>query len=114
VIVKRRRAIRWTTIWIPGVRHVFYGRLFRGFVLAALFAGSALALWTRGYPLPRWSALDYSTPLWKWILPAAGIVVSYLIAVFSRQLYEMRSTRSGAGRQRASEGLDDDVASQLA
>jgi len=114
VIVKRRKSIKWATVWLPGVRHVFYGRLFTGYVVALLFAGSVVALWMRGYVLPRWSSLDYSTPLWKWILPPLGIVLSYAIAVMSRQLYEMRWARSGAPRQRTGDGLDDETSSQSA
>jgi tetratricopeptide (TPR) repeat protein len=111
VIVRRRKSARWATMWIPGVRHVFYGRLFTGFAVACLFTGSLLSLWTRGYGLPRWSALDYDTPLWKWILPVLGVLLSYAIAVMSRQLYEVRATRSGATRQRANDGFDEDPAS---
>ena len=50
------------------------------------------------------------TPLWQWILPALGIILSYTIAVMSRQLYEMRSTRSAA-RTRTADDSDENAAS---
>ena len=110
VIVKRRKSIKWITLWVPGVRHLFYGRMFSGITVATMFAGCVVAFLATGYILPRWSSLDYSTPLWQWILPALGVILSYTIAVMSRQLYEMRSTRSGT-RSRSTEVSDDSAAS---
>jgi tetratricopeptide (TPR) repeat protein len=110
VIVKRRKSIKWVTTWVPGVRHLFYGRVIAGTAVATLFAGCVVALCASGYIMPRWSSLDYSTPLWQWILPALGIILSYTIAVMSRQLYEMRATRS-ATRTRTAEHADDSAAS---
>ncbi|HKW13343.1 MAG TPA: tetratricopeptide repeat protein [Candidatus Krumholzibacteria bacterium] len=110
VIVKRRKSIKWLTLWVPGVRHLFYGRMVSGVTVATLFAGCLVSFFATGYILPRWSSLDYSTPLWQWILPALGVILSYTIAVTSRQLYEMRSTRS-VSRSRASENADDNAAS---
>jgi len=92
------------------VRHLFYGRMFSGITVATMFAGCVVAFLATGYILPRWSSLDYSTPLWQWILPALGVILSYTIAVMSRQLYEMRSTRSGT-RSRSTEVSDDSAAS---
>ena len=112
VIVKRRKSIKWVTVWLPGVRHLFYGRIVSGVVVATLFAGSLVSLLSRGYVLPRWSSLDYDVPLWQLILPFLGILWSYAIAVMSRQLYEMRSTRSGASRSsRTTDVTDADAAS---
>ena len=110
VIVKRRKSIKWLTLWVPGVRHLFYGRMVSGITVATLFAGCLVSFFATGYVLPRWSSLDYSTPLWQWILPALGVILSYTIAVTSRQLYEMRSTRS-VSRSRTSENADDNAAS---
>jgi hypothetical protein len=96
-------------VWLPGVRHLFYGRMISGLAVASLFAGSVVALLARGYILPRWSALDYHTPLWQWVLPVLGIVWSYAVAVISRQLYEARTTR-GVTRTRSLDGTDSDAA----
>jgi len=110
VIVKRRKSIKWVTMWLPGVRHLFYGRMISGTVVAMMFAACLVSFLASGYILPRWSSLDYSTPLWQWILPALGIILSYTIAVMSRQLYEMRSTRSTT-RSRTADNSDDNAAS---
>ncbi len=112
VVVRRRHSIRWTTLWIPGLRHIFFGRFLSGFVLAAFFSFSALMLWTRGYPLPDWNVLPTRTPLWQWILPVAGLALAYWIAIVSRQRYEVRNTRAGSARQRADIG--DNATSQTA
>jgi Tfp pilus assembly protein PilF/TM2 domain-containing membrane protein YozV len=110
VIVKRRKSIKLATMWVPGVRHFYYGRMVSGIAVATLFAGCLVSFLASGYILPRWSSLDYSTPLWQWILPALGVILTYTIAVMSRQLYEMRSTRS-VTRSRSAENADDNAAS---
>jgi Tfp pilus assembly protein PilF len=99
VVIKRRRATRWLTIWLPGLRHIFFGRFARGFSIAILFSFSALMLWTRGYPVPDWNALPTPTPLWKWILPGLGVAISYWAALGASQRYEVRSTRTGTSRR---------------
>lgn len=114
VIVRRRKSMRWLTAWIPGVRHVFYGSFGNGFVLAAFFSLSLLCLWLRGYPLPHWTTIPAPTPLWKWILPGLGVVISYAVALMSRQLFETRSTRTGSARARSSDSQEDDATSQSA
>ncbi|HEX6790465.1 MAG TPA: tetratricopeptide repeat protein [Candidatus Krumholzibacteria bacterium] len=110
LIVKRRKSIKWVTVWLPGVRHVYYGRVVSGIFLASFFAGCVVALGSRGYILPRWGSIDYPAPLWQWILPALGVILSYTISIFSRQLYEMRSSRTGAGRSRSMDVTDADAA----
>jgi tetratricopeptide (TPR) repeat protein len=106
VIVRRRKSIRWSTVWLPGMRHVFYGRFVAGFVVAALFATSALALWTRGYVFPVWDSLEYPTTLKHWVVPGAGVVLAYAIALMSRQLYEARNTRTITTRGHGSDYSD--------
>jgi tetratricopeptide (TPR) repeat protein len=111
VIVRRRKSIRWSTIWLPGLRHVFYGRFVSGFVVAAVFATSTLALWMRGNVFPYWDSVEFNTPLWKWIIPGLGVVVSYMVALLSRQLYEARNTRTVTVR---GSNTESDSASQSA
>jgi len=106
VIVRRRKSIRWSTVWLPGMRHVFYGRFVGGFAVATLFAASALALWTRGYVFPFWDALEYPATLKTWVVPAVGVFLSYAIALLSRQLYEARNTRTVSTRGHGSEHSD--------
>lgn len=103
VIVRRRKSIRWSTIWLPGLRHVFYGRFVAGFAVAALFAASALALWARGSVVPFWDSVEHPTSIEDWVVPGVGIVVSYAIALVSRQLYEARNTRSVTARGHGSD-----------
>ena len=40
--MRRRKSIRWATVWLPGMRHVFYGRFVSGFAVATF--------WTPGVP----------------------------------------------------------------
>lgn len=94
VIVRRRKSIRWATLWLPGLRHVHYGRFAAGFAVAAFFSWCVVMLWMRGAAFPSWDATEIKTPLWKWILPAAGIVTMYCVSIMSRRLYEARSTRT--------------------
>lgn len=112
VIVRRRKSIRWATVWLPGMRHVFYGRFVSGFVVAAVFAAGAITLWTRGNVFPYWNAVEYQTPLWKWLVSGAAVVIAYLVALLSRQLYEARNTRTVTVRGTNSE--DKNSASQSA
>ncbi len=114
VIVRRRKSIRWATVWLPGLRHVFYGRFVTGFVVASLFAAGALALWTRGNVFPAWDSVEFRVPLWKWIVPGLGIVVAYLVALMSRQLFEARNTRAITVRGSSHTDEKSDSASQLA
>jgi hypothetical protein len=100
VLVQRRRAIRFMTVWIPGVRDIFYGRLARGVTLATIFSISLLQIWARGYLIEDWNSLLYPTPPWKWILPAAGIVISYAMSVFARRYKEVRNYRTPSFRRK--------------
>lgn len=114
VIVRRRKSIRWSTVWLPGMRHVFYGRFVSGFAVASVFAASALMLWTRGSVFPFWDSLEYRAPVWKWIVPALGVAASYAVALLSRQLYEARNTRTVTVRGSNSDEKNPDSSSQSA
>jgi tetratricopeptide (TPR) repeat protein len=103
VVIKRRRSTRWLTIWLPGLRHIFFGRFASGFFIAILFSFSALMLWTRGYPVADWNSLFTPTPLWKWILPGLGVAISYWSALTAHQRYEVRNTRVGTSRPRSTD-----------
>jgi tetratricopeptide (TPR) repeat protein len=113
LIVKRRKSIKWITVWLPGVRHYYYGRVVSGAVLTSFFAGCVVSLLARGYIVPRWTSFDYTTPMWQLILPALGIVLSYTIAIFARQLYEMRSRSAISRSSRALDPADVDAASAM-
>jgi hypothetical protein len=113
VIVRRRKSIRWATVWLPGMRHVFYGRFVAGFTVATFFATSLLALCARGFVFPFWETIEFRTPLWKWIVPSLGIIIAYMVALMSRQLFEARNTRTVTVRG-TSEEKSSDTASQSA
>jgi tetratricopeptide (TPR) repeat protein len=110
VVVKRRRIVRLLTLWLPGLRDVFYGNVTRGIVLTLLFSISALELWTRGYMWPDWNSFDHPASLWKWVLPAAGIALAYLVSASSRRLLEVRNYRTPDGRQRSTDGDESQLA----
>jgi tetratricopeptide (TPR) repeat protein len=101
VLVRRRRAIRFLTTWVPGVRDVFYGRITRGLFLAFVVGLSAVQLWSRGYVIKDWYMLELPTPVWKWALPAAGIVIAYAMTLLSRQYKEVRNYRNTSLRARS-------------
>lgn len=106
VVVRRRRAIKLATIALPGMRDLFFGRMVRGLMLATIFAVASVEFWARGLIIPDWNSLDYPTPAWKWILPAAGIAFAYLASLTSRYTREMRNYRGGSNRQRMAENDD--------
>lgn len=99
VIVKRRKAVRFVTMWIPGVRDIFYGRLTRGIALSIVFSLSLILLWSKGFIVKDWNSLVVSVPLWKWVLPATGVAVTYAVSLLSKHYREVRSYRIAAGRQ---------------
>jgi hypothetical protein len=63
-------------------------------MVATVFATGAVMMWTRGNVFPFWDSVEFETPLWKWIVPGSAIVIAYLVALMSRQLYEPRNTRT--------------------
>ncbi len=103
IVVTRRKRLRQLTVWLPGLRDAFYGRLLKSTAVSLLFAVSAIMLWSRGYVWTDWNSLIYPTSLWKWIVPAAGIVVSYLLSASSKRHVEVRNYRNPESRQRQGE-----------
>jgi len=100
VVVKRRKRIRSLTMWLPGLRDIYYGKMFRGVNLSLLFALSLLALASRGYLVKDWNSLVYPLAAWKWILPSVGILFSFLLSVTSKRYKEIRNYRDPENRQR--------------
>lgn len=98
IVVRRRRGVRFVTMWLPGIRDIFYGKILRGLLLALLFSFSLIQIWSRGYVIEDWTALVYTTALWKWAVPAAGIVLSYILSLFGRQYLEVRNYRIASFR----------------
>jgi len=94
VLVRRRQAIRVLTMWIPGVRDFYYGRITRGIAMAGIFSLSAVFLVSHGYIIRDWQSFDTDLPLWKLILPVVGLLGTYIISFFSRHYYEVRNYRT--------------------
>jgi tetratricopeptide (TPR) repeat protein len=109
VLVRRRKAIRMLTVWLPGMRDIYYGRLTRGLILTLIFALSVIGLWTKGLIVKDWNSLVNTVFLWKWIVPAAGIVIAYAYTVFSKRYLEVRNYRSPSlrapGKEKGQGGL---------
>jgi hypothetical protein len=107
VLVRRRKAIRMLTLWLPGMRDIYYGRLTRGFLLTLIFAFSAVQLWTRGFVVKDWNSLVTTVSLWKWIIPAVGIVFVYASTALSKRYLEVRNYRSPSIRAHKKDGGKD-------
>jgi len=108
VLVRRRKGIRVLTLWLPGMRDIYYGRLTRGVLLTLIFAVSAIMIWTKGFVVKDWNSLVTSVGMWKWILPAAGIVFAYASALLTRRYLEVRNYRSPSIRgQKKDTGKED-------
>lgn len=103
VVVRRRRLVRMITVWLPGLRDLFYGNLAKGFTLTLMFSVSLICLASKGYVWKDWNAIDYPAAMWKWVVPASGIVLSYLFAARSKRLMEVRNYRTPDSRTRASD-----------
>jgi len=107
VLVKRRKKIRLVALAIPGTRDIFYGRLSRGTTLATIFSLCAIQVWSHGYVIKDWHSLGYGTPLWKWIIPAAGILMTYVSSIAKKQYHEVRNYRTPSLGRRASNADDE-------
>jgi tetratricopeptide (TPR) repeat protein len=110
VLVRRRKAIRLLTLWLPGMRDLYYGRITRGVLLTLTFSLSVIQLWSKGYIVKDWNTMVTTVGLWKWMLPSAGIVITYLMSVFSKRYLEVRNYRSPSIRARKKDNAKDDGA----
>ena len=96
-LVSRRKAARFVTATVPGIRDIYYGRVSRGFVLASMFSLSLVLLAARGLLIKDLSVHDVGVPLWKIILPAAGLVTTYLISILGKPKIDFRNYRRRPG-----------------
>jgi hypothetical protein len=94
VLVRRRKGIRVLTVWLPGMRDLYYGRIMRGVLITLTFAFSLIQLWSKGFIVKDWNSLAPSGGMWKWVVPAAGIVLMYALSIFSKRYLEVRNYRS--------------------
>lgn len=108
VLVRRRKAIRLLTLWLPGMRDIYYGRITRGVLITLTFSFCVIQMWSKGYLVKDWNSLVTSVGLWKWVLPAAGIVLTYAMSVLSKRYLEVRNYRSPSIRARRKDAAKDD------
>jgi tetratricopeptide (TPR) repeat protein len=108
VLVKRRKGIRFLTLWLPGMRDIYYGRLTRGVTITLTFAFCLIQVWSRGFVIKDWNSLVPSAGMWKWVVPAAGILLMYAISIFSKRYLEVRNYRSPTIRGRKKDSAKDD------
>ena len=93
VVVNRRRLSRFVTTLLPGMRDISFGRITRGFYLAALFSFGVVHVLTKGFIVKDTASFVTDVPLWKMIIPVAAIVLSYMMSVFSKPQYSFRAYR---------------------
>lgn len=104
VLVRRRKAIRTLTLWLPGMRDIYYGRITRGVLITLTFSFCVIQLWSKGFVVKDWHSLVTTVQTWKWVLPAAGIVITYMMSVFSKRYTEVRNYRSPSIRAKRKDG----------
>jgi tetratricopeptide (TPR) repeat protein len=100
VLVRRRRGIRLLTAWLPGMRDIYYGRITRGVLITLTFSFCVIQLWSKGYIVKDWNSVVTTVGLWKWVLPAVGIVLTYAMSILSKRYLEVRNYRSPSIRTR--------------
>ncbi|UCG52366.1 MAG: tetratricopeptide repeat protein [Candidatus Latescibacterota bacterium] len=97
-LVRRRRSARLITRVLPGVRDVYYERILRGVGLAGLFSLSIVCLFTKCSIVQDPMTLLTVPPLWKTVLPAIGIAVSFLISGMAKPSARFRPQRHSHAR----------------
>ena len=102
-LLSRRKASRFINGILPGIRDISFGRIMRGFYLAAIFSFALIQVFTKGYLVKDGIDVVTVTPLWKIVSPVAAIVIVYLMSIFAKQQYDFRSYRHNTMRQRKRE-----------
>ncbi len=90
-VMQRRKTARLLTIWLPGIKNIYYGRLFSGTFLALMCSISVVQLFGKGLLIKDWNTLDFPGSNWKLFLPAGTLLITYVAAVFSRQVYSHKN-----------------------
>lgn len=103
VLVSRRKPLRLLHILVPGLRDMSYGKILRACGLAGLFSLSVVQLFTKGYIVDDPAVITNVTPMWKTIVPAAGVFYSYLQSIFTRHNYEFKTRRARKAGSRSRE-----------
>ncbi|MEE9269301.1 MAG: tetratricopeptide repeat protein [Candidatus Krumholzibacteria bacterium] len=114
ILVSRRKAARFYSVLLPGVRDISFGKITRGFFLAAVFSFSIIQIYTKGYMIKDPTSLVDEVPLWKLVLPIVGVVWSYVFSIFSKQKYDFRGQRDHNVRHRPKEHKLDNHGARVA
>lgn len=114
VIVKRRKSVRLLTSLVPGVRDIYFGRILRGSVIAALFSFSLIFLWSRGMIIEDWNTIVTQIPLWKFIVFSGIGVLAMALSIFSKPPYDSKAFRVSGTRGHMKEHRPEDVPSSAA
>ncbi len=57
-----------------------------------------------------WNSLVIPEGLWRWVLPLAGIAITYVLSVFSKRYLEVRNYKSPSLRSTKKDNLKEDTA----
>jgi tetratricopeptide (TPR) repeat protein len=109
VLVRRRKGIRLFTLWLPGMRDFYYGRIARGTILTVIFALSAIQLWSRGLIVNDWNSLVIPEGWWRWVIPLAGITIAYLYSILTKRYLEVRNYRSSSKGSTRKDGIKENA-----
>jgi hypothetical protein len=99
VVVNRRRASRFVTMLLPGMRDISYGRISRGFWLAALFSVAVVQLFARGLLISDVMSFPVDPSPWRFVAAAVMIVLAYAMSVLSKPQYSFKAYRQPRQRQ---------------
>ncbi|NIO00922.1 MAG: tetratricopeptide repeat protein [Candidatus Latescibacteria bacterium] len=110
VIVKRRKSTRLLTPWLPGIRDIYFGRILRGAVLAFFFSLAMIFLWSKGMIIKDWTSITTQIPIWKTILSASAIALTYAFSIFPKRTFDSRSFRISGARGKSKEQSVEDMA----
>jgi len=83
-LVRRRRSAKLTSMVLPGVRDVGYGRIMRGVLIALVFSISLVYLLTGGSVLRDPTAAGAHLPPWRVIAAIAGVAAAYALSASSK------------------------------
>jgi tetratricopeptide (TPR) repeat protein len=93
VVVSRRKASRFATMLLPGMRDISYGRISRGFWLAVLFSSAVVQLLAKGLFVKDVMSFPVDPSPWRFIVAAAMVVLAYSVSILSKPQYSFKAYR---------------------
>jgi len=97
VVVSRRKSSRFSTMLLPGMRDISYGRISRGFRVAIIFSIGIVHLITRGALFHDSMEFPLDRSLWHLTFPAFLVLLAYIMSAVSKPQYSFKAY----GQQRA-------------